>query len=128
SDGSPRIPVYQDKRVIVDDSLPYEDVSGVGLVFDTYLFGPGAIGYAEGTSSRLTFSETDRDALRGEDILITRRHFILHPRGIRWNTTATGGGPTNDPQSPVPGLSDPDNWLRVYEPKNIRMVLLRHCI
>jgi hypothetical protein len=125
----PRIPMYQDKVVIVDDGLPVEDVSGVGDVYDTYLFGPGAFGFADGTGrSQVTGIETDRDAARGEDRIFTRRHFVLHPRGVRWNTASTGGGPANDAASPVPGLSDGDNWLRVYEPKNIRMVLLRHTI
>src|SRR5690606_34931756 len=59
SDGSPRVPVYQDKRVIVDDGHPVEDVSPIGNVYDTYLFGPGALGYAEGTSSKLTMTEMD---------------------------------------------------------------------
>lgn len=127
-DGSPRVPVYQDKRVIVDDSHPVEDVSPIGNVYDTYLFGPGALGWAEFTNSKLTMSETDRDAAAGEDQLFTRRHFIIHPRGVRWNTAVTGGGPANDAVSPVPGLSDGANWVRVYEPKNVRMVLLRHRI
>lgn len=129
SDGSPRVPMYQDKRVIVDDGHPVEDVSPIGDVYDTYLFGPGAFGFADGTGrTQVTGIETDRDAARGEDRIFTRRHFVLHPRGVRWNTASTGGGPANDADSPVPGLSDGDNWLRVYEPKNIRMVLLRHRI
>lgn len=122
SDGSPRIPVYQDKRVIVDDSCPVEEVSGVGTVYDTYLFGPGALGYAEGTSSRVTAVETDRNSLAGEDHLITRRHMVLHPRGVKWVGSATGGGPANS------ALATGSNWTRVYEAKNVRMVLLRHKI
>lgn len=122
SDGSARIPNYQDKRVVVDDAHPVEDVSGIGEVYDTYLFGPGALGYAEVTNSKLTMTETDRDALKGEDILVNRRHFVLHPRGVRYVSAATGGGPTNET------LATGSNWVRVYEPKNVRMVLLRHRI
>lgn len=122
SESSPRVPVYGDKAVIVDDSHPVEDVSGVGDVYDTYLFGPGALGWAEGTSSKVTMTETDRDALRGEDHLINRRHFVLHPRGVKYVGAATGGGPTNGT------LANAASWERVYEPKNVRMVLLRHRI
>jgi hypothetical protein len=121
-EGSPRIPVYQDKRVIVDDSCPVESVSPYGNVYDTYLFGPGAIGYAEGVNTKVTPVETDRVALAGEDTLITRRHFILHPRGVAYTGAATGGGPTNGT------LETGSNWGRVYEAKNVRMVLLRHRI
>jgi len=119
----PRIPMYQDKRVIVDDGHPAEAVSGVtGTVYDTYLFGPGAIAWAEGTGSRVTMTETDRVALQGEDILINRRHYLLHPRGVSWTGAATGGGPTNA------ALATGSNWTRVYDAKNIRIVLLRHRI
>lgn len=122
SEGNPRVPVYQDKRVIVDDGHPTEAVSGVGQVYDTYLFGPGALGFAEGTSSKVTMTETDRIALQGEDILINRRHFVLHPRGVKYVGAATGGGPANTV------LDDAASWTRVYEAKNVRMVLLRHRI
>lgn len=122
-DVGPRMPVYQDKRVIVDDGMPVTiDSQGMGddNVYDTILFGPGALGYANISNSKITLTEVDRDASRGEDQLYNRRMFILHPRGVAWAGTATGGGPTNAQ------LADPDNWERVYEPKNVRMVLLRH--
>lgn len=122
SEVGPRVPMYQNKRVVVDDSHPANTVSGVtGTVYDTYLFGAGAIGYAEGTS-QLTATETARVELQGEDILINRRNFVLHPRGVRYSAAATGGGPTNAT------LETGTNWTRVYEAKNIRIVLLRHRI
>ena len=113
----PRIPMYQDKRVIVDDSIPVS-----GSTYDTYLFGPGALGYAEGTSSKVTQTEVGREHLKGEDELVTRRHFILHPRGVAWAGTATGGGPANSV------LDDAASWSRVYEAKNVRMVRLQSTI
>jgi hypothetical protein len=117
SGESPRVPMYMDKRVIVDDGMPVSNG-----VYDTYLFGPGAIGYAEGTNSKVTATETDRDSLAGEDILINRRHFVLHPRGVKYVGAATGGGPTNAV------LDDAASWTRVYEAKNIRIARLRHRI
>lgn len=115
SEGDARIPFFLGKRVVVDDGVPVDDG-----VYDTYLFGPGAIGFANGTSSKVTQTETDRDSLAGEDILINRRHFVLHPRGVAWDGSATGGGPDND------ALATAGNWSQEYEDKNIRMVLLRH--
>ena len=122
SDAEPRIPMYQDKSVVVDDSHPANTVSGVtGTVYDTYFFGQGAIGFANGTA-RLTETEFARVELQGEDIIINRQNFILHPRGIAWTGAATGGGPTNA------DLATGTNWTRRYEAKNIRIVLLRHRI
>lgn len=115
--GSARVPMYMDKRVIVDDTCPVS--SGT---YETYFFGPGAFGYAEGSNSRITSVETDRDSLRGEDILISRRHFVLHPRGVKYVGAATGGGPANTL------LDDAASWTRVYEAKNVRLARLKHKI
>ena len=118
STGSARVPMYQDKMVVVDDSFP---VPSAG-VYDTYLFGAGAIGYAEDTSGLITRTETDRVSLAGEDTLISRKRFIMHPRGVAWAGAATGGGPVNTV------LDDAASWNRVYEAKNVRLVRLRHKI
>jgi hypothetical protein len=117
TDGSPGFQTFLDKRVVVDDGVPV--TTGV---YDTYFFGQGAFGYAEVQNSKVTPVETDRDSLAGEDILITRRHYILHPRGVAYTGAATGGGPTNA------ALETAGNWQRRYEPKNVRIVCLRHTI
>jgi len=111
---------YQGKRVIVDDGLPV--TSGV---YTTYLFGPGAIAYAEGTPK--TPVETDRNSLAGYDVLINRRHYVLHPRGVKWTGSAivstgdsSSGHPTNT------DLQTGTNWTRVYENKAIRMLAFKH--
>lgn len=108
------IPTYMGKRVIVDDGMPVE--SGV---FTTYIFGQGAIGLGNGAAPVPT--ETDRDSLQGDDILINRQHFLLHPRGVKFtNTTVAGESPTNAE------LATAGNWERVYEPKNVRIVQFKH--
>lgn len=109
SEASPRVPYYMNKRVIVDDTMPV-----TAGVYTTYLFGQGAIGRGEGSAPVPT--ETDRDSLAGDDILINRRHFILHPRGIAWTGSAAGASPTNVE------LATTSNWTRQYENKNIRIV------
>ncbi len=111
-----RIATYLNKNVIVDDGHP--NAAGV---FTTYLYGEGAIGFGQGAAPVPT--ETDRDSLQGDDILINRQHFILHPRGVRWNEdTVTGVSPTNSE------LEIAANWERVYENKNIRIVQFVHKI
>lgn len=116
STGSIEIPTYFGKPVIVDDGCPVANG-----VYTTYIFGQGAIGYGEGAAPVPT--ETTRDALSGDDILINRRHFLLHPRGVRWLDQAVADqSPTNAE------LANPANWLRVYEPKNVRIVKYTHRI
>ncbi|MDD7545580.1 major capsid protein [Actinobacillus porcinus] len=112
ADGVILYQTYMDKRIIVDDGMPVE--SGV---YTTYLFGAGALGYGEVTPPVPV--ETDRDTLQGTDILINRRHFILHPRGVKWKGAA-GIAPNNA------GLATQSNWERVYDPKQIRIVAFKH--
>lgn len=103
---------YLGKTLIVDDGCPVTTGN-----YTTYLFGRGAIGYGEGEAPVPT--ETDRDSLLGEDYLINRRHFVLHPRGVAFqNYTIEGDSPTNTE------CEEHQQWDRVYESKNIRLVSL----
>jgi hypothetical protein len=115
--GSP-IPTYLGRKVIVDDTCPVVNNTTTGQKeYITYLFGAGAIGRGEGNPPVPV--ETDRDSLAGEDVLIHRRHFILHPRGVKFTSTSMAGvTPTNDE------LANGANWAKVYSDKNIRIVQL----
>ena len=116
SDGKVSIPTYLTYRVIIDDSCPV-----AGGVYTTYLFGEGAFGLGNGAAP--TPTETDRDSLLGEDILVNRQHFILHPRGIKWTETAVvGKTPT------LAELATATNWEKVYDQKSIRIVIFKHKI
>lgn len=109
-----KIPTYMGKRVIVDDGMPKD-----GDVFTSYIFGAGAVGLGNGAAPVPT--ETDRDSLAGDDILINRQHFLLHPRGVKFtDKSVAGSSPTNAE------LSAGTNWERVYEPKNVRIVQFKH--
>lgn len=94
----------------------YYEEDGKG--YATFLFGQGAVGLGNGSAPVPT--ETDRDSLAGDDILINRKHFILHARGVKWTGTAAGASPTNAE------LATGNNWSRVYEDKAIRMVKFVH--
>lgn len=108
---------YLGKTIIVDDGLPVVAGGVSGFKYTTYLFASGAVGYAEGQPK--TPVETDRNSLKGEDILIHRRKFILHPRGIKFTEGAVVGAmPTLDE------LANALNWDRVYDKKKIRVVKL----
>lgn len=112
ADGVVLYKTFTDRRVIVDDGMPVD-----GDVFTSFLFGQGAIGFQD--IGAPVGVETDRDSLAGSDILINRRHFVLHPRGIKWSG-AMGIAPNNS------GLSTENNWERVYDPKQIRIVAFKH--
>lgn len=107
-------PTYMGKRVIVDDSMP--NAAGV---YTSYIFGQGAV--AKGNGEAPVPTETDRDSLQGDDILINRQHFIFHPRGVAFqNASVAGPSPTNAE------LGTASNWSRVYEPKNVKIVAFKH--
>jgi hypothetical protein len=114
SEGKPAVRTFLGKPVVVDDSLPVSEG-----VYTTYIFGAGAFGWGEGGAPVPV--ETARDALAGDDILVHRRHFILHPRGVAFqNKQVSGATPSNTE------LADYRNWKRVYESKNVRIVQFKH--
>jgi len=122
SEGKPAIKTFLGKPVIEDDGLPVDSTNDI---YTTYIFGAGAFGWGEGGAPVPT--ETARDALAGDDILIHRRHFILHPRGVAFKNVDLNVG--NEGKNATPSndnLANPQNWERVYEPKNVRIVQFKH--
>jgi Major capsid protein 13-like len=120
SEGKLTIPTYLGKTVLVDDTMPVTG-AGANRVFTTYIFGPGAIGYGE-KSPRVPV-EVERRALvgMGQEYIVNRRQWVMHPRGIKWlGTNQVGVTPSNTE------LADPANWKRVYDAKIIRIVAFKH--
>ncbi len=105
---------YKDWTLIIDDSMPVRAGTTSGNVYTTALFGEGA--YAMGQGAAPVPTEIDRDALAGDDILIIRNHFIMHPRGIK---STAGNKPSNA------DLALAASHDRVWERKNVRMAFLR---
>jgi hypothetical protein len=129
SDGKAQIKTFQGRRVIVDDGLPVRNGTTDGLVYTSYLFGPGA--FAKGAAPLAGEPllgghgtegvEWARAALDSDTNFINRRRYILHPRGVKFNSVAVAGtSPTNAE------LENGANWTRVFENKNVRIVAIDH--
>jgi hypothetical protein len=129
SEGKTQIRIFQGRRVVVDDNLPVRAGTTDGFVYTSYLFGPGAFGKG---SARLDSKplqggfgtegvELARLPLDSDSVLINRRRYILHPRGVKFTSAAVAGdSPTNAE------LENAANWTRVYENKNVRIVAIDH--
>lgn len=109
SENNVMFSTYLSYRVVVDDGL-----APVAGNFSTYLMALGAIAYAD--VIRKTPVETDRDSLAGVDVLVNRKGWVQHIRGVKW--TGVTGRPTNAL------LADATRWAKVYENKNIKIVKL----
>lgn len=114
SQGTGSITVYKPlmAEVIVDDAIPYDNSTKVASM---YLFGKGAFGFVE-SNTGIVPSEIGRNQLRGmgENFLVTRKQFVLHPLGVQWNEpTSAIVSPTNA------DLETAARYLRVKEKKNI---------
>lgn len=122
SQGELTVETYRGLRVIVDRTMPYTAAGGAldgdtAPFYTTYLFGSGAIGMGIGGAP--VPSETNRNALAGQDQLVTRSHFIMHPRGVAFQSASVAGAsPTNAELATV------TNWSRVYERANVRVAAI----
>ena len=109
SEAKTRIPVYQNKIVIVDDNCPKRAGTTSGFVYTSYLFTKGALGFGDGGAP--TPSETDRNALAGVDYLISRKHLLVHPNGFAWQSQALDTAA--DPAPANTDLVKATQWDRV---------------
>lgn len=107
--------------VIVDDGVPVTMNNG-NAVYTSYMFGQGAIGYGEGNPKVPveTFRDPSSGNGEGEEILYNRKHFILHPRGIKWTESSVAGVTPTDAE-----MANAANWARVYDRKNVRFVAIK---
>ncbi len=118
--GEVNFPQYMGLTVIIDDNLP--TTAGVNQTrYTTVLFAPGSFAWGEGSPEIPV--ETDRNPLAGdgggEEFIVSRREFCIHPRGIKWtDVSCAGQSPTNAE------VALATNWDRVYERKNIKMAFL----
>jgi hypothetical protein len=110
-------------RVLCDDGVTKVAGSTSGYKYHTFLFGAGAIAR---TDIPFVTSDPAIELVRtplagtgaGMNTIVTRRYFLMHPRGIKYTGSLSG----------VVGPSDSDlaadNWDLAYALKNIRLARL----
>jgi hypothetical protein len=118
--GEIMIPTFLGREVIVDDGVPF-----AGGVYQTWLFGPGAIRLGVGAPKIPT--EIDRIAGAGNgggaEVLYNRVEWALHPVGNAYAGTAPKGGPSN--AATTNNLAAAASWTRVFpERKQIKIARL----
>lgn len=131
SGGAAILKRFQGREVIIDDNIPSRAGTTDGTVYTTYLFGRGA--FARGNSTLMGRPvegghgtegvEMARVPLDSDTVLINRRRFILHPRGVKFTSSSVAGtSPTNAE------LETAANWTKVYASKNVPIVAVTHNI
>jgi len=118
--GEVNIPTFLGRTVIVDDGMP-----NAGGVFETWLFGNGAVRLGAGSPKMPTEIDRKPDSGNGagSEVLYNRLEWSLHPVGHRYDGTPPNGGPSN--AATANNLSNADSWARVYpERKQIKLARL----
>jgi hypothetical protein len=114
------IPTFLGRTLVVDDAMP-----NAGGVFETWLFGRGAVRWASGSPKVPT--EVDRKPAAGngggQDVLHNRVEWVIAPAGYAYIGTPPKGGPSN--AASANNLADAGSWSRVFsERKQIRIARL----
>ena len=121
------IPTYQGYRLVIDDQMT---VIGAGAArkFINVIFGPGAIGYGEGTPEHPTAFERSesRGNGGGVEVLWSRKTWMMHPLGYSFlSATITGNGTETTPRSASwQDLTLATNWNRVMDRKQVPIAFL----
>lgn len=99
---------FRGRQIIVDDSMPFS-----GGDFETWLFARGAFGY--GVGSHPNPAVFDRNEAQGAgggvETFYTRKVWVVHPNGHKYDGTAASGGPSNANSSN--NLAHAASWKRV---------------
>ncbi|MCI0391688.1 MAG: hypothetical protein MOB07_23330 [Acidobacteria bacterium] len=120
SEGRVNIPTFLGRRVIRDDGMPKAT-----NVYDTWIFGPGAVRLGMGSPRVPTEVDRKPAAANGGGVeeLYHRWENIIHPVGIKYAGSAANGGPSN--LATANNLAHLDSWARVFpERKQIKIARL----
>jgi hypothetical protein len=121
SRGEIQFPTYLGYRVVVDDNV--RAVAGSNRTkYWTYLVGAGAIAWGESPVSVPV--EVDRKPElgngSGQEILYTRRQYVMHPYGFRWLDASRASNFATNAE-----MAAAANWDRVFpERKQIALAAL----
>ncbi len=121
--GEVTIPTYLGMRLVVSDSLPVDNTVGSHPIYTSFLAGPGAFRYGE-TAAKVPveFHREPRQAGgAGVEEFYSRRNFVIHPLGFKYNGAVPDAGPTNAQLRAASPLA----WAPVFERKNIPLVGLQ---
>lgn len=118
------IATYHGMTVLIDDTMTKTAGGVSGFVYSTFLFGQGAIGFADTTLESDTpnielFRVPNEGTGAGSTEIITRRKFILHPFGVAFTATA-GGALAGDYPSDAE-LATAGKWSLVYNTNNVKI-------
>ena len=124
--GETQFPTFMGMNVVMDDGMP----SGTGVVrkdgsvgaagmYETWLFGPGAVLLGSGNAPVPMEIERLPAAGNGQgmEVLHTRRVWSIHPKGLAYSGTAPDGGPSNAGTSN--NLNHAASWNRVYDERKM---------
>ncbi|MBB4005763.1 hypothetical protein [Aurantimonas endophytica] len=105
---------WDDKDVFVSDQCPREAGTTSGFKYTSYLFGNGAIGYAEATGEGGPKKPVELDSApaagngEGVETVWYRRHWVMHPRGVQFSATpASASGVTDAELAASPEIASP---------------------
>lgn len=105
------------KTVYTDSIELIPDANNPGkFIYPCYLGADGSFIYAEGKDKVPAEKWRDPKVKGGEEELIQRRNFTLHPQGFHFDGTATKKGATKAQ------LADGASWSAVYDNKNLPLV------
>lgn len=123
SEGKPRIQTYKNAPVFVSDLL-YRAGATSGMVYDTYIFAPGAVAYDEAPQTSNVGDVASlvkiEDGKQNNVAFADYTRFCMHPQGASWAGAPAGQSATNAE------LATEGNWtLALNDIKNARIVCLR---
>lgn len=110
------VPTFLGREVIVDDAMPAS-----GGIYETWMFGAGAVVFAQGSPDKPTEVDNQPGAGNGagQEILYNRVRWGFHPKGHAYSGATPAGGPSNTV------LSAAGSWQRVFpERKQIKIARL----
>ncbi len=118
------MPKYLGLNVIVDSNLPVVAGATDGYVYTSYLFGNGAVGYAqvpdaEGNTAVELYREPTKGTGSAVTSLITRNYNIMAPLGCSFSGTPAGVSPTDAE------YETSTNWTLAWSQKRIPIAQLK---
>ncbi|QDU67702.1 major capsid protein [Engelhardtia mirabilis] len=117
------LPTFLGKRVIFTDAMPTA-ADNARTLYTSVMFRSGAIGYGEAPMTMPL--EIEREALQGNgagiSTIVSRRQFMFHPGGYRWDSPANAANQST-PNNTI--LQTSTSWTRVVETKLASMIFIQ---